>query len=179
MLARIGVARKDFDAAREHAAEGQRVNPSTKLVAYVDGLIAHHQGRYGDALEQFQIVQAAEKKNRPIQLTEFHFFVADTLAHLERWDEAIAELNAELAVSPRNLKARSGLAKAYAAAGRPEDAEQTLADLISVARTPEGYALAAHAWSTMLQPRRADALRSEARHLFRGDPTLKLFAQAR
>jgi len=82
-------------------------------------------------------------------------------------------------MSPRNLKARAGLAKAYAAAARPDDAERTLEELIRVARTPEGYALAAHAWTAIGQPRRGDALNAEARRLFRNDPTLRFFAQAR
>jgi tetratricopeptide (TPR) repeat protein len=177
LLARIAVARKDFDAAREHAAGGQRADPSRLLVDYVDGLIAYHQGDYDEALEQFHRMRAG-KKSPSVQLADFHFHVADTLEHLGRWDEAIAEFNAELMESPRNLRARAGLAKAYADAARPDDAEQTLLDLIKVARTPEGYALAAHTWATIGQPRRAEALRSEARRLFRGDPTLKLLAQA-
>jgi choline-sulfatase len=177
LLARIAVARKDFDAAREHAAGGQRADPSRPLVEYVDGLIAYHQGDYDEALEQFQRVRAG-KKSPSVQLADFHFHVADTLEHLGRWDEAIAEFNAELMAAPRNLRARAGLAKAYADAARPDDAEQTLLDLIRVARTPEGYALAAHTWATIGQPRRAEALRSEARRLFRGDPTLRLLAQA-
>ena len=178
MLARIAVARNDFDAARDRAAEGQRADPSAPLVAYVDGLIASHQGQYDDALEHFQSVKTGTR-GRPVPLGEFHFNVADTLAHLERWTEAIAEFHAEIAASPRNLRARAGLARAHAAAARPDDAERTLADLIRVARTPEGYALAAHTWTTIGQPRRAAALRSEAPRLFRGDPTLKLFALAR
>jgi choline-sulfatase len=178
VIAKVAIARKNFDEAREYAAAGQGADPPTPLVDYIDGLIEYHQSHYDEALEHFQSAQSAMRR-RPVQLAEFHFYVADTLGHLERWDDAIAAFEAELAMSPRNLKARAGLAKAYAAAARPDDAERTLEDLIKVARTPEGYALAAHAWTTIGQPRRADGLKAEARRLFRGDPTLKFLAQAR
>jgi choline-sulfatase len=178
VIARVAIARKDFEDAREHAAAGQAADPSAPLVEYVDGLIAYHQGHYDEALEHFQSVQAAMPR-RPVQLAEFHFYVADTLGRLERWNEAVTEFEAELTMSPRNLKARAGLAKAYAAAARPDDAERTLEELIRVARTPEGYALAAHAWTAIGQPRRGDALNAEGRRLFRNDPTLRFFAQAR
>jgi tetratricopeptide (TPR) repeat protein len=176
-LARIAIARKDVEGAREHAAAAQRADPSAPIVTFVDGLIACNQGRYEEALPLF-VSAAAAKRNRMFPLADLHFYTADALRHLERWDEAIAELDAELALFPRNLKARANLALTYVAAGRPEDGEHTLSDLIKVARTPEGYGIAAHAWTTMGESRRAQALKAEARRLFRGDPTLKSLARA-
>jgi tetratricopeptide (TPR) repeat protein len=122
---------------------------------------------------------AAAKRNRIFPLADLHFYTAEALRHLERWDEAIAEFNAEIALFPRNLKARASLALACVAAGRREDGEQALSDLITVARTPEGYGIAARAWTMLGEPRRAQALKAEARRVFRGDPSLRLIAQIR
>jgi choline-sulfatase len=166
LLAKIAVARKDFDAAREYAAEAKRASPSTPLVSFVEGLIAYSEGRFEDALDPLQAA-AAGTSGRSARPTEVHFYLGETLAHLARFDEAIDEFNAELLRSPRHSKARAGLAAAYAAAGRDDDAERTLTELVDVARTPEGYALAAHVWSSIGQPRRAESLRAEARHLFK------------
>ncbi len=178
LLAKIAVARRDFDAAREHAAAGPPGDTAAPLVTFVDGLIAHAQRQYDEALDRLRAAEGAAA-TRHVALGEVHFYLADTLAHLERWDEAAAEYLAELDISPRNLRARAGLATAYLTAGRPEDAEHALVDLITIAHTPEGYAVAARVWTAAFEFRRADALRSEARRLFHGDPTLTVLAQAR
>ena len=177
-LARIAIARKDVEGAREHAAAAQRADPSAPHVTFVDGLIAYNQGHYEEALPLL-VSAAAAKRNRIFPLADLHFYTAEALRHLERWDEAIAEFNAEIALFPRNLKARASLALACVAAGRREDGEQALSDLITVARTPEGYGIAARAWTMLGEPRRAQALKAEARRVFRGDPSLRLIAQIR
>jgi uncharacterized protein HemY len=61
------------------------------------------------------------------------------------------------------------LATLYRSLGQLEAAERTVEELIKVAPTSEGYSLAARLWATFGEPRRAEALRSEARRLFRND----------
>jgi hypothetical protein len=49
-----------------------------------------------------------------------------------------------------------------------------LNELLEAAPTPEGYALAAHVWIALGDQARAEAIRSDARARFRGDPSLAL-----
>ena len=175
-LARISLARKDLDAARAHAANAQRAEPTSPYVACIDGLALYDQGDYDAALARFAEAEAA-LRDKPARLAELHFYAGETLGRLERWDEAVTEFSQELEVFPRNLRARAALATAYRANGQSEDAERVLDELIKAAPTPEGYGLAARAWTMLGNPRRAEALRAEAHRVFRGDPSLKLLAQ--
>jgi tetratricopeptide (TPR) repeat protein len=177
-LAKILVARKDYDGAREQAANAVRNNPSLPLDSYVEGLVLAQQGNYEDALPSFAKAAAALQTSH-VRLLDLHYSTGDALAHLERWDESIPEFKQELDSFPRNLPARAGLARAYHATGQTDEAERTLDELTEVAPTPEGYALAARTWTVMGNSRRAEALRSEARRRFAGDPSLKLLARAR
>ena len=57
-------------------------------------------------------------------------------------------------------------------ATKPEEIEEVLDDLLEAVPTPEGYGLAAMAWATVGDTRRANAIRADARVKFRGDPML-------
>jgi len=178
VLAKILVARKDYDGAREQAANAVRTDPSVPLDSYIEGLVLAQQGRYEDALPNF-VKTAAALQTSHVRLLDLHYYTGDTLAHLDRWDESIPEFKQELDAFPRNLPARAGLARAYHATGQSDEAERTLDELTLITPTPEGYALAARTWTMMGYTRRAEALRTEARRRFAGDPGLKLFARAR
>jgi choline-sulfatase len=178
VLAKVLVARKDYDGAREHAANAVRTDPSVPLDSYIEGLVLAQQGRYEDALPNF-VKAAAALQTSHVRLLDLHYYTGDTLARLDRWDESIPEFKQELDAFPRNLPARAGLARAYHAMGQTDEAERTLDELTEVAPTPEGYALAARTWTVMGYSRRAEALRAEARRRFAGDPSLKLLARTR
>jgi arylsulfatase A-like enzyme/thioredoxin-like negative regulator of GroEL len=169
-LATILVARKDYDGAREQAANAVRNDPSVPLDSYIEGLVLAQQGRYEDALPNF-LKAAAALQTGHVRLPDLHYYTGDTLAHLDRWDESIPEFKQELDLFPRNLPARAGLARAYHAAGLADEAERALDEVTAVAPTPEGYALAARTWTIIGYSRRAEALRAEARRRFAGDPS--------
>jgi hypothetical protein len=63
----------------------------------------------------------------------------------------------------------------YRASNRDRAAEAAITELMRVAPTPEGYALAARLWTIFGDRRRADAIRADARQRFRGDPSLAVF----
>ena len=52
--------------------------------------------------------------------------------------------------------------------------EHVIGDLVEATPTPEGYAMAARLWTIVGERSRAEALRSDARTRFRGDPSLAL-----
>jgi predicted Zn-dependent protease len=103
------------------------------------------------------------KKAGTVQITELHFYTADTLARLERYPEAETEFIEELKYFPQNIRARGGLAMVYQAGDRPEEAAQVLADMLRVTPTPDSYALAARLHTMFGNRKQAESVRAEGR----------------
>ena len=162
MLAKIALARHDTDAAREEAGLAREADPTLPLPIYIDARLLYDQGRYADALPLF--AQAiTELKKSTLQITELHFYTADTLARLERYHEAEAEFLEELKYFPQNIRARAGLAMVYQATEQPDAAAGVVADMTRITPTPESYTLAARLYQMFGDRQKADAARAEAR----------------
>jgi arylsulfatase A-like enzyme/Tfp pilus assembly protein PilF len=170
MLARIALVKHDADAAREEAALARAEDPTLPLPAYVDARLLYDQGKYADALPGFMEAIAGLKKPGTLQISELHFYAADTLARLERYPDAEKEFIAELNHFPQNIRARGGLAMLYQATGKPDDASRMLEDLLRITPTPEGYALAARLHAMFGNRKQADAVKAEARRVFANIP---------
>jgi choline-sulfatase len=170
MLAKIALARKDTDAAREEAAAAREADPTLPLPLYIEGRLLYDQGRYAEALPLFTRAVAELKKSGALQITELHFYTADTLGRLERYPEAEAEFAAELKYFPHNIRARGGMAMLYQASGNPDAAAKTVADMLRATPTPDSYALAARLYTMFGDRERADAVRAEARRAFADTP---------
>jgi hypothetical protein len=92
-------------------------------------------------------------------------------------NEAEPEFRDELRAFPHNMQAYASLAMLYRAADRDADIEDVLGELVESTSTPEGYAMAAKLWTQLGERTRAEALRSDARARFRGDPSLVLLGR--
>jgi len=170
MLAKIALAKRDTEAARAEAALAREADPTLPLPLYIEGRLLYDQGKYDDALTLFNQAIAELKKSGALQITELHFYAADTLGRLERYAEAEAEFAAELKYFPHNTRARGGLAMLYQASGNPDAAAKTVADMLRVTPTPESYALAARLYTMFGDRQRADEVRAEARRAFADTP---------
>jgi tetratricopeptide (TPR) repeat protein len=164
MLAKIALARHDPDAAREEAGFAREADPTLPLPIYIDARLLYDQGRYEAALPLFEQAIAELKKAGTLQITELHFYTADTLGRLERYEEAEAEFVEELKSFPQNTRARAGLAMIYQASGQPEAAAGVLADMTRITPTPESFALAARLYAMFGDRKQAEAVRAEGRH---------------
>jgi arylsulfatase A-like enzyme/Tfp pilus assembly protein PilF len=162
MLARIALARRDAEAAREEAALARKADPTLPLPLYVDGRLLYDQGRYDEALPLFEQA-VADLKKTTVQIAELHFYAADTLARLERHSEAESEFLEELKYFPQNIRARAGLAMLYQATAQPDEASRVVADMTRITPTPESYALAAKLYTMFGDRRQAEAVRTESR----------------
>src|SRR5207253_9019549 len=91
MLAKIALAQRDVESARAEAQLAREADPTLPLPIYIEARILYDQGRYADALPLFQQTIAELKKNGSLQITELHFYTADTLGRVERDPEAEAE----------------------------------------------------------------------------------------
>jgi len=167
LLARIALARRDAEGAQREAALANQADPTLPLPLYVKGLLLYRAGRYAEALPLFQDA-IARLETRTVQIVALHYYTGDTLARLERYAEAEAELQREIQLFPQNLNARASLAMVYVATGREALVEQAVEGIVRSTPTPEGYALAVQLWTLFKAPERARALHAEAQRRFGG-----------
>ena len=166
MLAKIALARKDTDAARKEARLAREADPTLPMPSYIEGRLLYDQGKYDEALPLFEQAIAELKKSPVLQMTDLHFYTADTLGRLERYPEAEAEFIEELKFFPHNTRARGGLAMLYQASGKTDEAARVLGDMLRVTPTPDAYALAARLHTMFGNRQQADVIRADARRLF-------------
>jgi tetratricopeptide (TPR) repeat protein len=178
-VARIALARNDADAATLHAAEAQKADPTLPLTPFVRGRLLYNSGRYDEALTAFQESEGVLLKKDSVALPELHYYLGDTLAQLDRYDDAEMEFREEVRLFPRNIRPYSSLAMLYRASNRHREVEQVIRDLTEAVPTPEGYSMAARLWTILGERSRAEAVRLDARARFRGDPSLALFERWR
>ena len=173
--ARVALARADADAAAQHADAAHAADPSLPLPQFVRGRVLYDKGDYDGALAAFREAETALRDGGRIE--QLHLYIGETLARMEQYAEAEEELHEELREFPRDLQAYSALAMLYHASEREDEIEDVLNQLVDTAPTPEGYGMAARLWSTLGERSRAEALRSDARTRFRGDPSLVLLGR--
>jgi len=178
MAAQVALAQDEFDAATQHAAEAKTADPRIPMPQIVAGSIAYNDGKYDDALTAFKEA-AATLQASGLTLADLHLNLGNTYARLDRYAEAEAEFQEELREYPHNIGTYASLAMLYRASNRQQAVEQVIGDLVEAAPTPEGYSMAARLWVIVGERGRAEALRSDARRRFRGDPSLALLGRSR
>lgn len=171
LLAKISLRRRDGDEAHRYATLAQETDPTLPLPIYIQALQLHAAARYAEALPLFEetLRQLAE---RPVTLTEVHYYAGDTLARLGRNAEAEAAFLQELRLFPQNTRAYAGLAMLYRSLGRDSEVERVVEALTRAVPTSEGYGLAIRLWTMFDDPRRAAAIRAEARRLLGAVPAV-------
>jgi tetratricopeptide (TPR) repeat protein len=177
IAARVALGRDDFDAARTHAAAAHAADPRLPMPQFVTGSIAYNDEKYEEALAAFKDAVATLRPSG--SMADLHLNLGNTYARLDRYMEAEAEFQEELRAYPRNIGTYASLAMLYRASNRQQAVEQVIDDLVEAAPTPEGYSMAARLWVIVGERGRAEALRSDARRRFRGDPSLALLGRSR
>jgi tetratricopeptide (TPR) repeat protein len=164
-LARIAIAARDAAAARRHAEEAQKADPTLPMADYVEGVLLQRDERFAEALPH--LLKAADKmQTRTVQIEDLHYFIGDTLARLERYAEAEPHFLEEIAMSPHHSRARAGLAMLYRAMGRDQASDAAIDEMLRLAPSAESFRLAADLWAMFGQPQRAAMTRAEASKRF-------------
>jgi tetratricopeptide (TPR) repeat protein len=176
IAARVALARKDAETATSHAEAAMAANPAAPIPQFVRGRLLYDQGNYDEALAAFRQADAVLRE-RGGKLADLHLFLGESLARLEQYTDAETQFREELLAFPRNTQAYASLAMLYRASNRDDAVEDVLNELVAATPTPEGYAVAAQLWTVLGDRTRAEALRSDARTLFRGDPSLALLGR--
>jgi tetratricopeptide (TPR) repeat protein len=176
IAARVALAQKDPDLAEKHAAAAEKADPDLPMQNFVRGRLLYDEGKFDEALGPFEDAANAARKSG-VAINDLHLYLGDTLNRLDRASEAEPEFREELRAFPHNLEAYASLAMLYGATDRDADVEDVLDELVESTSTPEGYAMAARLWTALGERSRAEALRSDARTRFRGDPSLVLLGR--
>ncbi len=176
MAARVALVSGDREAATQHAAAAHEADPSIPVQQFVRGRLLYEEGKYEEAATTLaQATRSLAEENR--SLADLHLYLGESLARLDRYDEAESQFREELTEFPRSIQAYTSLAMLYRASNRDAAVEDVLNELVASTPTPEGYGVAARLWTILGDPSRAEALRSDARTRFRGDPSLALLGR--
>ena len=167
LVARVALAQRDADGAREQATLAQQADPGLAMPAFVEGRILYDEGKYEEALPAFEEAVAAARKPGATPIPELHFYAGETLMRLERQrggrsgiPERAAPLSAE---RPRQGSARDALSCDGTARRRGQAPSPTCCARHPRRRpTRSPRACGPHSAS----PRQAQAIRAEARRTF-------------
>jgi tetratricopeptide (TPR) repeat protein len=176
VAARVALARHDAEAAVAHADAVKAADPRVPMPQFVRGRLLLDEGMADEALASFRQAEAALREQGGT-LADLHLYLGDSLTRLEQYPEAETQYREELLTFPRNTQAYASLAMLYRASNKDDAVEDVLNELVASTPTPEGYAVAAGLWTVLGERSRAEALRSDARTRFRGDPSLALLGR--
>ncbi|HZM92786.1 MAG TPA: sulfatase-like hydrolase/transferase [Vicinamibacterales bacterium] len=176
VAARVALATNDKEAAVQHAEAAREADPTMPVQQFVEGRLLYDEGQYEKAAASFKQAAAA-LADHGRSLADLHLYYGESLARLDRYDEAESQFREELRDFPRSIQAYTSLAMLYRASNRDAAVEDVLNELVASTPTPEGYGVAARLWTILGDPSRAEALRSDARTRFRGDPSLALLGR--
>jgi Flp pilus assembly protein TadD len=104
------------------------------------GRIAQEQGRFDDALKQYDAAKSILDSRKKPPIEKLNFFRGDALARLGRGDEAEQAFRAEIAAFPGDPQPYKNLVLLYTMEGRNEAATKTIFELEKASPTPPGYA---------------------------------------
>ncbi|HEV8631965.1 MAG TPA: sulfatase-like hydrolase/transferase [Thermoanaerobaculia bacterium] len=159
LLARIALAGGDLPAAEREAraaiAAGEQVAPQLTLAQ-----VQVKAGRIEEAAATVEQAAAEVRRQGGAQRVQgLEQLRGDIFARQGRATEAEAAFRAEIAAYPRNLRAWSGLALLYAAAGQAEEAAATLRRMVEQSGdSPSAYAEAVRTLRALGDPVDAAAL---------------------
>src|SRR3954464_1427167 len=176
MAARVSLAQKDGEAAMRHAVAAEKAEPSVPMQNFVRGRLLFDEGKFEEALGPLEDATSAARRWGGA-LPARHLYLGKPLPRRNRGGKAESEFRDELRAFPHNLQAYASLAMLYRSNDRDADVEDVLDELVESTSTPEGYAMAAKLWTALGERSRAEALRSDARTRFRGDPSLVLLGR--
>jgi predicted TPR repeat methyltransferase len=108
----------DFDAAAIMFREIRTVAPSDVRAMHYAGVLAHQQGRSGEAVDLIAQSLALDGSR-----ADWHNNLAIVLQRASRFDEAIAAYQRAIALNPSHVAAHSNLGVLLRATNRPQEAE--------------------------------------------------------
>jgi tetratricopeptide (TPR) repeat protein len=168
--ARVALMLGDPASALASAASLQSVDPSVPMRAFVEGTLSLEEERYEEAARMLGDAGAMLRQHGSA-LEGLQQALGEALTHLGRHGDAEAAFREELRAFPHSLDTYVALATLYRTLGQDAAAEAVIDELLLAVPTPEGYGAAARLWTDLGARSRAEAIRSDARARFRGEPS--------
>ena len=132
------------------------------MPAFIRGTIAYNNGQYDRALAS--LLEARQGyAQRSTQARDLYFMIGDSLARLERYQEAEPYLKEEIRLYPSHVRARAGLAMLYQAMGKTAEAESTLDHLVRDVPSRDASETAARVWRLFGRADKAAAIGATSR----------------
>jgi tetratricopeptide (TPR) repeat protein len=105
LMARIALVRRDVEQADAEAALAREADPTDPASSYIEGRVHFEQGRYTDALASFEDAAQSIERSHARRVADLHYFLGETLVHLDRPGDAEASFRQELETFPQNTRA--------------------------------------------------------------------------
>jgi tetratricopeptide (TPR) repeat protein len=143
LMARIALARNDLKRAETEArlsAETDRRFEPKRLILVAE--VLQHQGRFGEALQTLDSAEARAKSGGLGAVYRLDFLRGDTLARMNRFEQAEAAYRREIAAFPNNGQAYANLAVLYIIGGRGREAGRVFENLVARNPSDVNYLLA-------------------------------------
>jgi choline-sulfatase len=168
LTARVALARNDLKKAEAEArlsVETDRRSDPKRWILVAE--VLQRQGRLGEALQTLDSAEARAKSGGHDAVYRLDFLRGDTLARMNRFEEAEAAYRREIASFPANGQAYANLAVLYIIGGRAREAGRVFENLVAGHPSEANYLLAirtfeavediasAQEWRRRMQRRRA------------------------
>jgi len=158
LLARIDMARKRFDRAAQEAQKAAADSSERLRAEVLLAQIYTQQGRLAEALALTDRIAG----NDAGPLESLDFVRGDILARMERYDEAIAAFRREIQNFPQDRQTYANLYLVYRVTNRPDEARQTLEEMVRAIPNRSAYLFAARTVAALGEDKEAAMWRRRA-----------------
>lgn len=150
LMARVALARDDLAGASREAQLAVEADPRKEpkrqlLVAE----ILQRGEKFDETLKTLDSAEAQAQKAKLGALHRLDFLRGDTLARMNRMDEAEAAYLREISSFPSDSRAYANLAVLYVVEGRSSDAERVFEKLVSAYPSETSYLVAVHTFEVV------------------------------
>jgi choline-sulfatase len=144
LLARVAEARKDFATAEQEARRAQSDSYTNVAASVLLAKILSETEHPVEALEIINATSARIAREGTGKVEMLETVRGDALARMQRYPEAIAALQAEIAAFPTDLEAYSHLAVVLALTGQVDGARATMEQMVRANQTAPARKFAAN-----------------------------------
>ncbi len=164
-LARIAVARGDWEIAEQEAREALKEYPERRIPRLILARVKKARGDLAGSLAELENAPGQPETGKQPPLYNWNFLRGDLLARLGRNGEAEAAFREEIRDFPSGPLAWTGLALLYASQGKQVEAREALEALARL-RTPDAVFAAARTYEILGDRQSSTRLRQQVRRTF-------------
>lgn len=139
VLARVWIARRDFDRAEKEARASLEAQTDRALALVTLARVEKERGNHEQALIHLDAAVASLKTRKTRTINNLHLLRGDVLARLGRNVEAEQAFREEIRLFPQEPRAYKNLILLYVAEGRTQEGTAVIHELVKTSPTPISY----------------------------------------